>query len=190
MVNNEANGGHITSSFTLETTKLDTTCSSAVIGQTLITALKAGACTQVLRASYLSGDGKIMGTIGVINLATTNEAHHAGKVVGQNDFIAPLATSKGIASKLGQGTGVVEAQYKGHYLILTWSEFVNGSTPSTTAQDNQLERSAAIWSRAPPTSTSASGWCRATRRLPAPAPRNPRTRRVTAARAASWPSSG
>jgi hypothetical protein len=139
VVNNEANGGHITSSFTLETTKLDTTCSSAVIGQTLITTLKAGACTQVLRASYLSGDGKIMGTIGVINLATTSEAHHAGKVVGQNDFIAPLATSKGIASKLGQGTGVVEAQYKGHYLILTWSEFVNGSTPSTTAQDDQLE---------------------------------------------------
>jgi hypothetical protein len=139
VVNNEASGGHITSSFTLETTKLDTTCSGAVIGQTLITTLKAGACSQVLRASYLSGDGKIMGTIGVINLSTTNEAHYAGKVVGQNDFIAPLATSKGIASKLGQGTGVVEAQYKGHYLILTWSEFVNGSTPSTTAQDDELE---------------------------------------------------
>jgi hypothetical protein len=111
-----------------------------VIGQSLISALKAGQCTQVLRASYLSGDGKIMGTIGVINLDTTNEAHYAGKVVGQNDFIAPLATSKGIASKLGQGTGVVEAQYKGHYLILTWSEFVNGSTPSTMAEDNQLEQ--------------------------------------------------
>ena len=140
VVNNENGHGDITSSFTLETTKLDTTCSSAVIGQTLINALKAGQCTQVLRASYLSGDGKIMGTIGVINLVSTNEAHYAGKVVGQNDFIAPLATSKGIASKLGQGTGVVEAQYKGHYLILTWSEFVNGSTPSTMAEDNELEQ--------------------------------------------------
>ncbi len=94
----------------------------------------------MLRASYLSGDGKIMGTIGVINLVTTNEAHYAGKVVGQNDFIAPLASSKGVASKLGQGTGVVEAQYKGHYLILTWSEFVSRTTPSTTAEDNQLEQ--------------------------------------------------
>ena len=141
VVDNVANGnGHITSSFTLETTKLDTSCASAVIGQTLITALKNGQCTQVLRASYLSGDGKIMGTIGVINLVSTNEAHYAGKVVGQNDFIAPLATSKGVASKLGQGTGVVEAQYKGHYLILTWSEFVNGSTPSTMTEDNQLEQ--------------------------------------------------
>jgi Mucin-like len=141
VVNNEANGnGNITSSFTLETTKLNTSCSGAVIGQDLISALQAGKCTQVLRASYLSGDGKMMGTIGVINLATTNGAHHAGKVVGQNDFIAPLAASKGTASKLGQGTGVVEAEYKGHYLILTWSEFVNGSTPSTLAEDNELEQ--------------------------------------------------
>ena len=121
-------------------TKLDKTCSNAVIGANLIKALQAGNCTQVLRASYVSGDGKVMGTIGVINLATTNEAHEAGRVVGQNDFIAPLTAAKGVASKLGNGTGVVEAEYKGHYLILTWSEFVNGATPSTKAQDSQLEQ--------------------------------------------------
>ena len=127
------------SSYSLASTKTDTTCSKAVIGSTLVSALKAGHCTQVLRASYVSGDGKIMGTIGVVNLATTNEAHDAGKVVGQKDFIAPLTAAKGVASKLGNGTGVVEAEYKGHYLILTWSEYVNGTTPKTTAQDNQLE---------------------------------------------------
>jgi hypothetical protein len=81
-----------------------------------------------------------MGTIGVVNLTTTNQAHYAGKVVGQADFIAPLTAAKGVASKLGNGTGVVEAEYKGQYLILTWSEFVNGTTPSTTAQDSQLEQ--------------------------------------------------
>ena len=94
----------------------------------------------MLRASYVSGDGKIMGTIGVVNLSSTNQAHYAGKVVGQSDFIAPLTAAKGVASKLGNGTGVVEAEYKGHYLILTWSEFVNGATPSTKAQDSQLEQ--------------------------------------------------
>ena len=119
---------------------MDKTCSDAVIGSDLITALKNGKCTQVLRASYVSGDGKIMGTIGVVNLSTTNDAHHAGKVVGENDFIAPLTSAKGVASKLGNGTGVVEAEYKGHYLILTWSEFVNGTDPSTKAEDNQLEQ--------------------------------------------------
>ena len=94
----------------------------------------------MLRASYVSGDGKIMGTIGVINLSTTNEAHYAGKVVGQNDFIAPLSTTKGVASKLGKGTGIVEAEYKGHYLILTWAEFVNGTRPRQQRRTDQLEQ--------------------------------------------------
>ncbi len=138
VVDNETNG-HITSSFTLATTKVDKTCSNAVIGANLITQLTDGHCTQVLRASYVSGDGKIMGTIGVINLLTTTEAHRAGKVVDENDFIAPLAASKGVAKKLGQGTGVVEAEFKGHYLILTWSEFISGAAPST-AEANQLEQ--------------------------------------------------
>jgi hypothetical protein len=127
-------------SYSLVSTKLDTKCANAVIGQALITALQAGKCTQVVRASYVSGDNKIMGTIGVINLSTTNEAHYAGKVVGQNDFIAPLTSAKGVASKLGNGTGVVEAEFKGHYLILTWSEFVDGTDPTTKAEANQLEQ--------------------------------------------------
>jgi hypothetical protein len=127
-------------SYQLVTTKVDKTCSTAVIGADLTKALKSGKCTQVLRATYLSGDGKIMGTIGVVNLATTNQAHYAGKVVGKTDFIAPLTAAKGVAKKLGKGTGVVEAQFKGHYLILTWAEFADGTTPSTTAQDKQLEQ--------------------------------------------------
>ena len=127
-------------SYSLVSTKEDKTCGSAVIGTAPVKALQAGKCTQVLRASYVSGDSKIMGTIGVINLATTNEAHNAGKVVGQNDFVAPLTSKTGVASKLGNGTGVVEAEFKGHYLILTWSEFVNGTNPTTKAQDNQLEQ--------------------------------------------------
>ena len=66
----------------------------------------------------------------------------AGRVVGDNDFIAPLAAQKGDASKMGQGSvvGVVESEYKGHYLILTWAEFTNGSTPSGTTEDNELEK--------------------------------------------------
>jgi hypothetical protein len=127
-------------SYSLVSTKLDKTCGNAVIGSALIKALKTGKCTQVVRGSYVSGDNKIMGTIGVINLSSTNEAHYAGRVVGQNDFIAPLTSAKGVASKLGNGTGVVEAEFKGHYLILTWSEFVNGANPSTKAQDTQLEQ--------------------------------------------------
>jgi len=127
-------------SFTRAGTKLDTTCSNAVIGQDLISALQDGKCTQVLRASYFSGDGKMMGTIGVANLSTTNEAHHAGKVVGTSDFVDPLTTTKGVTSKLGKGTGIVEAEYKGHYLIMIWAEFTSTNAPASNTQDQQLQQ--------------------------------------------------
>ena len=128
------------SSFTRAGTKLDTTCSNAVIGQDLVGALQDGKCTQVLRASYFSGDGKMMGTIGVANLATTNEAHHAGKLVGTSDFVDPLTTKTGVTSKLGKGTGIVEAEYKGHYLIMIWAEFTSTNAPSSNVQDQQLQQ--------------------------------------------------
>jgi hypothetical protein len=128
-------------SYSLVATKVDNkSCANAVIGSSLVTALKTYKCTQVVRGSYVSGNNKIMGTIGVINLSTTNGAHYAGKVVGENDFIAPLTSTKGVASKLGNGTGIVEAEFKGHYLILTWSEFVDGTNPKTTAEQNQLKQ--------------------------------------------------
>ncbi len=124
--------------FLLQAEKVDTKCPNALFGAQLISQVQAGKCTQVLRATYLSGDKTIMGTIGVVNLSSTHQAHYAGKVIGQNDFIQPLSTSKGATAKLGQGVGVVEAQYKGHYLILTWAEFTNLKTP-TAAQTQQLE---------------------------------------------------
>jgi hypothetical protein len=126
--------------FTRAGTKLDTTCSHAVIGQDLISALQDGKCTQVLRASYSSGNGKMMGTIGVANLSTTNEAHHAGKLVGNSDFVDPLSTTTGVTSKLGKGTGIVEAEYKGHYLIMIWAEFASTNAPANNTQDQQLQQ--------------------------------------------------
>ena len=120
--------------------RLDKKCADAVIGPDLVKALQDGQCTQVLRASYVSGDNKIMGTIGVVNLSTTNQAHKAGKLVGTNNFVTPLSSSKGIASKLGKGTGVVEAEFKGHYLILIWAEFATTNKPANDAQVKQLQQ--------------------------------------------------
>jgi hypothetical protein len=118
-------------------------CTLAVYGSDLQTALQSGHCTQVLRASYLSGDGKMMGTIGVANLTSTSAAEKAGQTTGPNEIIAPLAAAKGPTSKLGNGTGVVQAEIKGHYLILMWAEYTSLKSPSTTAQRQQLEQFAA-----------------------------------------------
>lgn len=121
-------------------TRTDKNCSDAVIGSALTSALDKGSCSQALRASYVSGKGssEIMGTIGVINLKTTNQAHYAGKLVGSSDFLAPLATSSGVGANLGKSTGVMQASFKGHYLILTWAELANEATPSKSDNKNLM----------------------------------------------------
>ena len=118
-------------------------CTQAVFGASLQAALQAGHCTQVLRASYISGNGTMMGTVGVANLIGSNAASKAGQTTGTKEIIAPLAAQKGPTSKLGNGTGVVQAEIKGHYLILMWAEFTSLKSPSTTAQRQQLEQFAA-----------------------------------------------
>jgi hypothetical protein len=126
------------SSFVRTAANLTETCSLAVYGANLQAALQNGDCSQVLRASYVSGS--MMGTIGVINLQSASAAAKVGKVTGPKEIIAPLAASKGVTSKLGTGTGVVQAEVKGHYLILMWAEFTDLKSPSTSAQQQELEQ--------------------------------------------------
>jgi hypothetical protein len=118
-------------------------CSLAVYGADLQAALQSGKCTQVVRASYLSGDGTMMGTVGVVNLVSSNAAQKAGQVTGPKEIIAPLTGKKGPTKKLGTGTGVVQAEIKGHYLILMWAEYANLKSPSGQAQRQALEQFAA-----------------------------------------------
>jgi hypothetical protein len=125
--------------FTLAGTRADKNCSSAVYGTGLAAQLKKGACTQALRASYVSQDGTIMGTIGVYNLSSTNQAHYAAKIINSSNFVMPLSSAHGVIAKLGQGTGVIEPEFKGHYLILTYAEFATLKAPSTQAQTQELE---------------------------------------------------
>ena len=128
------------SSYLRTAADLSKDCSLAVFGADLQAALQAGHCTQVLRASYISGNGTMMGTIGVANLSSSSAAQKAGQTTGAKEIIAPLAAQKGPTSKLGNGTGVVQAEIKGHYLILMWAEFTNLKSPATAAQRQQLEQ--------------------------------------------------
>jgi hypothetical protein len=131
------------SSYVRTAASVTKTCSLAVYGADLQAALQSGHCTQVLRASYISGDGKMMGTVGVVNLISSSAAQKAGKVTGPQEIIAPLSGKKGPTSKLGNGTGVVQAEIKGHYLILMWAEFTSLKSPSGQAQRAALEQFAA-----------------------------------------------
>ena len=70
-------------SYTRTAASVTKTCSLAVYGADLQAALQTGHCTQVVRASYISGDGKMMGTVGVVNLISLNAAQKAGKATGR-----------------------------------------------------------------------------------------------------------
>ena len=100
----------------------------------------------------------MMGTVGVVNLISSSAAQKAGQVTGPQEIIAPLTGKKGATSKLGSGTGVVQAEIKGHYLILMWAEFTSLKSPSTSGPAaGSSSSSRPAWSPAAPTSTSAPG---------------------------------
>ena len=118
--------------------KADATCTSALIGSALRSAVHKGGCTQVIRASYLSTNGKIMATIGVVNLVNVAAAEKAGKATGAAEFIRQLPGPKGPTHNLTKGTGLEEAEVKGHYLILIWTEFANLHAPAGKKQQKEL----------------------------------------------------
>jgi hypothetical protein len=114
-------------------------CPGLVLGNKLKAALRKAGCTQVMRASYLSAGQKIMATIGVLNLANVTDTERAGKATGATAFIKQLAGPRGPTKSLTKGTGLEEAQIKGHYLILTWAEFTNLKAPGSAARRKQLD---------------------------------------------------
>src|SRR5579859_8180758 len=123
---------------TLTVSKSGSKCPREVIGSKLASAIRKAGCTQVLRASYLSTDRKIMATVGVLNLANATAAEKAGKAAGAMEFIKQLPSAHGPTRNIAKGTGIVEAEFKGHYLILTWTEFANLHAPSGKKQKQQL----------------------------------------------------
>jgi hypothetical protein len=116
-----------------------TKCPQAIFGKALQAAVRKHDCSQVMRASYLSTGHKLMGTIGVLNLGTAADASAVGKVTGSGEFIAQLTAHSGPTRNLAKGTGLEEAEVKGHYLIMTWVEFSTLHAPRTSAQRTQLK---------------------------------------------------
>ena len=114
-------------------------CAGALSGSQLVAAVSHAGCTQAMRASYLSSDHKLMGTIGVLNLVTVTAAERAGRATGPSEFIAQLPGARGLTKNLTKGTGIEAAEVKGHYLVLVWAEFANLRTPRTPLQKSQLE---------------------------------------------------
>jgi hypothetical protein len=129
-----------TTSYVRTVQKAKVHCAGALAGSQLTAAVSHAGCTQAMRASYLSSDHKLMGTIGVLNLVAVTAAERAGKATGTSQFIAQLPGARGLTKNLAKGTGIEAAEVKGHYLVLVWAEFANLRTPRTPLQKSQLEQ--------------------------------------------------
>jgi hypothetical protein len=124
------------STVTNAATSLSGDCASAIVGATLQSAVGAADCTQVARATYVSAQGGMMATVGVLNLSTADAAKSAAQSADANNFIGQLTASSGPAQSIGQGTGIEEALAKGHYLILIWAELTALGTPNAQQSTN------------------------------------------------------
>jgi len=121
------------------TRQATTDCSAAVTGTRIKAALSAGDCTQLLRATYLRGDGKVMGTVSISNLSDSAASRHAfSAAAGGKQYVTPLRGSSGRTARLGQGAALGIRQVRGHYLLLSWVQYADGHRPASSAGRKQL----------------------------------------------------
>jgi hypothetical protein len=114
-------------------------CSTALVGASLQAAVRSAHCDQALRGTYFAAKVKMMGTIGVLNLATTKGTERAGRKAGQSGYVKQLAGRRGPTHTIASGPGLEEAEVKGHYLILVWAGFSNKHAIKTPRERRAIE---------------------------------------------------
>lgn len=132
--------------YTMTNSATDTDCTKAVHGSSFSAAIKKGDCTQLLRATYITSDGKLIGTIGIANLSTEAAAKKAASASsGSDSYLVPLPGDSGPSKKMSsKAVAKGSAQVKGHYLILSWvqrpdgKDFASGQTSAITAFVTQV----------------------------------------------------
>ena len=126
---------------TLTVSKEGTKCTHEVIGSKLAKAVRKADCTQVLRASYLSTDRKIMATVGVLNLGDATAAGKAGKAAGAVEFIKQLASTHGPTRNIAKGTGNRRGLRQGPLLDL---DLDGVRQPARTVGQDQAEATGGV----------------------------------------------
>ncbi len=128
-----------TTTYTRARQAIGKNCRSSVIGAALQAAVRKAGCSQALRATYLSRTAKVMATIGVFNLKNAAQAGKAAAQAGHSEFVTQLAAKAGPAKAIGQGTGLEEALFKGHYLVLVWAEPTNVNVSPSGKNKSKLD---------------------------------------------------
>ncbi|MEV0235780.1 hypothetical protein [Nonomuraea sp. NPDC050786] len=116
-------------SYEMTITSKDKKCSDGALGDALKKALKAGKCTQLVRASFRDKAGKVIGTIGVANLKSSKSASKVAKVGSTSNYVKPLAGKDSVTKQLGSGAGGARIWTHGHYAIMVWFQNKDGTKP-------------------------------------------------------------
>ncbi|MEU6425705.1 hypothetical protein ABZ860_07370 [Microbispora sp. NPDC046973] len=114
-------------------------CADGVTGEKITKALKAGGCTQLLRASFADSKGTVIGTVGVANLKTSATAKKVASAGGggeRKDYLKPLPGKDEATKHLGTGEAYAGGWTHGHYAVLLWFQFKDGHKPAK----NELKR--------------------------------------------------
>ena len=119
-------------------------CEDGVNGDKIKKALRSGRCTQLIRASFRDTKNKIIGTVGVANLATSAAAKKVATAGGgkeREDYLKPLPGKDEATKQLGNGDAYAGGWTYGHYAVLLWFQFKDGHKPNKN-ELKQLYRAA------------------------------------------------
>ncbi|MGN9786751.1 hypothetical protein ACTMTF_35380 [Nonomuraea sp. ZG12] len=120
-------------SYQMTITSKDKKCGDGVLGDKIAKALKAGKCTQMMRASFRDKSGKVIGTVGVANLNTSKNASKVARAAGTADYVKPLAGKDEVTKFLGSGSGGAKVWTHGHYAVMVWFQSKDGIKPDKKA---------------------------------------------------------
>ncbi|GAA3120768.1 hypothetical protein GCM10010466_09580 [Planomonospora alba] len=123
-------------SYTMTVSRHDKKCKDAVVGATVQKALTQGKCNQFLRASFRDASGKVIGTLGVANLATSAAATKVVKAVSgkksAREYLKVLPGKDKATKSLGTGEAFAGGWRHGHYAVLVWFQYKDGHLPSAS----------------------------------------------------------
>lgn len=132
-------------SYVMTVRRKEKTCDDGVTGESIKKALKAGRCTQLIRASFAGAKGTIIGTVGVANLRTSAHAKKVTSAGGggeRKDYLKPLPGTDDATKQLGgAGEAYAGGWAYGHYAVLLWFQFKDGHKP-TKAELKRLYQAA------------------------------------------------
>ena len=121
-------------SYTMTTTSKVKKCADGVVGDKIQKAIKAGKCTQIVRATFRDKAGKVIGTVGVANLKTSKTATKVQSVGSKTDYVKPLAGKDSVTKGVGTGAGGTQIWMYGHYAVMIWFQNKDGSKPDKKGQ--------------------------------------------------------